>query len=401
MPAYLNQTTKRGEINIMHDISSPKPQPPAEIDQGLSKIDTPALVVDLNAFERNLKTMAAKVKKANVTLRPHSKTHKSPWVGQKQMEYGAIGVCCQKVSEAEIMVAGGIKNILISNQVIGAAKLDRLATLNRDARVMVCVDHSDAILEVSSAAARQGVTIDTLVEIEVGGGRCGVPPGKNALTLALAIQNDPNLNFTGLQAYHGSAQHLRNHIDRQTAIEKAIQKTTYTVQLMKGEGLECEIIGGAGTGTFEMEAASGIYTELQAGSYIFMDADYAKNKCANGDPFDTFEHSLFVYASVMSQPNTNKVVVDAGHKATSIDSGYPLAWHLSGGEITGMSDEHAVIDITKVNQKPVRGDKILLVPSHCDPTVNLHDWYIGVRGLHTDDAHVEHIWPVSARGALF
>ena len=385
----------------MHNISSPRLLPPAEIDQSLPEIDTPALIVDLDAFERNLKTMATKVKEADVTLRPHSKTHKSPWIGHKQKECGAIGICCQKISEAEIMVAGGIKNILVSNQVIGAAKLDRLAALNRDARVMVCMDHIDAIPEISTAAARQGITIDTLVEIEVGGGRCGVSPGKNALTLARAIQDDPHLNFTGLQAYHGSAQHMRDHIDRQTAIEKAIQKTAHTVQLMIAEGLECEIVGGAGTGTFEMEAASGIFTELQAGSYIFMDADYAKNKCARGGPFDTFEHALFVYASVMSQPNANKVVVDAGHKATSIDSGYPLPWLLSGSEITGMSDEHAVIDITRVNKKPMRGDKIMLVPSHCDPTVNLHDWYIGVRGLQSDAAHVEHIWPVSARGALF
>ena len=150
-----------------------------------------------------------------------------------------------------------------------------------------------------------------------------------------------------------------------------------------------------------MEAASSVYTELQAGSYIFMDADYAKNKCAQGKPFDTFEHALFVYTTVMSQPNENKLVVDAGHKASSIDSGYPLPWQLSGGEIIGMSDEHAVIDITKVNEKPTRGDKILLVPSHCDPTVNLHDWYIGIRGLQSKTPCVEHIWPIAARGALF
>ncbi len=385
----------------MGDILKPGGYPPAEIDQTLSEIDTPALIVDLDAFERNLDTMATKVNEAGVTLRPHSKTHKSPWIAHKQKERGAIGICCQKISEAEIMAAGGIENILVSNQVLGNTKLDRLAILNRDARVMVCVDHIDAIPEISSAAARYDVTIDTLVEIEVGGGRCGVIPGEDALKLARAIADDPHLNFTGLQAYHGSAQHIRDHIERQTAIAKAVQKTADTLDLLITEGLDCEIVGGAGTGTFEMEAASGIYTELQAGSYVFMDADYAVNKSAGGEPFDTFEHALFVYATVMSQPNENKVVVDAGHKATSIDSGYPLPWQLSGSEITGMSDEHAVIDITRVNKKPVRGDKILLVPSHCDPTVNLHDWYIGVRDLQIATSRVEHIWPVSARGALF
>ncbi|MBM08820.1 MAG: alanine racemase [Magnetovibrio sp.] len=384
----------------MGDTTNLKRNQPAKINEILAQVDTPALIVDLDAFENNLKTMETKVKEASVTLRPHSKTHKSPWIGHKQKDHGAIGLCCQKISEAEIMVDGGIKDILISNQVVGTSKTDRLASLNRDARVMICVDHMDAVSELSAAAARFHVTIETLVEIEVGGGRCGVASDKEALELAHAINNDTNLKFTGLQAYHGAAQHIRNHADRKTAINKAIEKTADTVQMMSSEGLNCSIVGGAGTGSFEMEAGSGVYTELQAGSYIFMDADYARNKCADGKPFDTFEHSLFIYATVMSKPNENKVIVDAGHKAASIDSGYPMPWQLSGSEITGMSDEHAVIDIKKVNKKPTRGDKILLVPGHCDPTVNLHDWYVGARGLQTEDPYVEHVWPISARGAL-
>jgi 3-hydroxy-D-aspartate aldolase len=371
-------------------------KPPAEPGMAFTDIDTPSLVVDLDAFERNLDIMAQRASEAGVRLRPHAKTHKSPWVALQQIARGAVGICCQKVSEAEIMVEGGVHDVLVSNQVVGTAKLDRLAALNQEAKVAVCIDHIDAVAEISAAAAKHGVTIDTLVEIEVGGGRCGVAPGAEALNLARAIADDKHLNFAGLQGYHGTAQHFRSLVERREAIAEATRLTAETVDLLSQDGLACEIIGGAGTGTFEFEAASGVYNELQAGSYAFMDADYARNRDAG-----IFEHALFVCAAVMSRPNEQTAVVDAGHKAASIDSGLPVPWGLAVSEMTGMSDEHGVIDITMVNEKPARGDKILLIPGHCDPTVNLHDWYVGVRGLHGADACVETVWPVAARGALF
>ncbi|MBT6095527.1 MAG: DSD1 family PLP-dependent enzyme [Rhodospirillaceae bacterium] len=375
--------------------------PPAEPGDELWQVDTPALIVDLDAFERNLDLMADMVTQAGVKLRPHAKMHKSPWVALQQIERGAIGACCQKVSEAEVMVAGGVADVLVSNQVVGAPKLAKLAKLNQQASVRVCIDHIDAVSEISAAAEAERVVIDTLVEIDVGAGRCGVQPGQAALELARAIAADPHLSFGGLQAYHGSAQHRRTPQERKEAIDSAIAGTTETVNLLAENGLECAIVGGAGTGTFELEAASGVYNELQCGSYAFMDADYAKNKGADGGPFDTFEHALFVRAAVMSRPSERSAVVDAGHKACAIDSGLPVPWAMAGAEMTGMSDEHGVIDITTVNEKPERGDAVLLIPGHCDPTVNLHDWYVGVRGLHTPQARVEHVWPVAARGALF
>ena len=390
-----------GNLEIMDTYPNMGMFPPAENGLSLAEIDTPALIVDLDAFERNLDKMAALIKETGVKLRPHSKTHKSPWIAHQQIERGAVGVCCQKVSEAEVMVANDVKDVLVSNQVVGPIKLSRLAALNVDAQVMVCIDHADAVSEISAAATEHGVVIDTLVEIEVGGGRCGVEPGEQALALARAVDDDQHLNFKGLQAYHGSAQHIRDHRERQAAITAAVRMTAETVDLLDANSLRCEIVGGAGTGTFEMEASSGVYTELQAGSYVFMDADYARNQSEGGGPFETFEHALFICAGVMSRPNEDKALVDAGHKAASVDSGFPLPWSLAGSEITGMSDEHGVINIASVNEKPMRGDKILLVPGHCDPTVNLHDWYIGVRSLHGPDAVVENIWPVSARGALF
>jgi 3-hydroxy-D-aspartate aldolase len=193
-------------------------RPPAETGMPLADVDTPALVVDLDAFERNLERMAAMVAEAGVRLRPHAKMHKSPWVAERQIALGAVGVCCQKVSEAEVMVDGGVEDVLVSNQVVGAAKLKRLAELNHRAKVAVCIDHADAVGEIAAAAADAGVTIATLVEIDVGAGRCGVAPGAPALDLARRIADDPNLAFGGLQAYHGSAQHLRTIEERRRAI---------------------------------------------------------------------------------------------------------------------------------------------------------------------------------------
>jgi D-serine deaminase-like pyridoxal phosphate-dependent protein len=375
--------------------------PPATPGMAYADIDTPALVVDLDAFERNLKRMADAVGKAGVRLRPHAKTHKSPVIALKQMALGAVGVCCQKVSEAETLVLGGVPDVFVSNEVIGPRKLDRLAALARQARVMVAVDNEAAIAPLAEAAARHGAQVRVLVEINVGANRCGVEPGEPAVRLAERVAKEKHLRFSGLQAYQGSAQHKRTIEERTAAINEAIDRSRRTVALLKTVGLDCDVVGGAGTGTFEMEAKSGVYNELQAGSYIFMDADYARNKKADGGRFDTFEHALFVLAGVMSTPVPDRVVIDAGLKTFSFDAGVPELHGLAGAIYERPSDEHANLNLTACNERPGLGDKVLLIPGHCDPTVNLHDWYIGVRGLGSQGARVEAVWPVAARGALF
>jgi len=375
-------------------------KPSADIGQPFAQVDTPALIVDLDAFEANLKTMAGMIDGGAAKLRGHSKTHKSPIIARKQMDLGAVGVCCQKVSEAEIMVKGGIDNVLVSNQIAGASKLDRLADLNRRAYVPFCVDHPDGVAQASTAAVRAGVTLDALVEIDVGAGRCGIAPGQAAVDLAKIINDADGLRFAGLQAYHGSAQHVRAYTDRHGQAQLAVDHARTTIQALDAAGLACDIVGGAGTGTFQTEAASGIYNELQAGSYIFMDADYARNHGEDGGAFGRFQHALFVVAAVMSYPSPERAVVDAGHKACAIDSGPPEPFGMPGAKATRLSDEHSVLELSEANDRPNWGDKVLLIPGHCDPTVNLHDHYICVRGLHTPDAHVEDIWPVAARGAL-
>ncbi|HEU0059577.1 MAG TPA: DSD1 family PLP-dependent enzyme [Hyphomicrobiaceae bacterium] len=377
------------------------PQPPAAPGMPLVDVDTPALIVDLDAFERNLRRMADYAAQAGVRLRPHAKTHKSPEVARRQVALGAVGVCCQKVAEAEIMVAGGIKDVLVSNEVAGARKLARLAALAGRAKIGVCVDAADNVEEIERAAADAGTRLGVMVEIDVGGRRCGVAPGPAAAALAERVAASRHLSFAGLQAYYGSAQHVREANERAQHIARAVAHVNATQAALKAVGLEATVVSGAGTGTYEHEAASGVYNELQAGSYIFMDADYARNKRADGGPFDRFEHALFIYASVMSATVPERRVLDAGLKAVAIDSGMPMPWQLPGAVYLRPSDEHGNLDVAACGRAPARGEKVLLVPGHCDPTVNLHDWYVGVRGLGGADARVESLWPVAARGALF
>jgi D-serine deaminase-like pyridoxal phosphate-dependent protein len=345
--------------------------------------------------------MADFVAKAGVKLRPHAKTHKSPVIGLKQMALGAVGLCCQKVSEAEAMVEGGIGDVYVSNEVIGTRKLDRLAALAHQARVMIAVDNEVAVEALGQAARKAGVTIRTLVEIDVGANRCGVPPRAPAVALAERVAREKGLTFAGLQSYQGRAQHLRTLEERRAAIARAVEWTGETITALKKAGLACEVVGGAGTGTFELEAASGVYNELQAGSYVFMDADYARNRRADGGRFDTFEHALFVYATVMSTPVADRAVIDAGLKTFTFESGVPEVAGLAGAVYERPSDEHGGLNLAACNERPRLGDKVLLIPPHCDPTVNLHDWYIGVRGMGTSAARVESVWPVAARGAVF
>ena len=369
---------------------------PAEIGMALEDVDTPALLLDLDAFEFNIQLMAGFAKKFGINHRPHAKTHKSPVVAQKQIAAGAVGQCCQKVAEAEILVAGGVSDVLVSNQIVGRRKLDRLAGLARNANISVCVDDQDNINQINAAAKRFNAKIDVLVEIDIGAGRCGVVPGKAAVELAQIIAKNSNLTFGGLQAYQGRAQHIRGFGERKIAIEKAGKLVQETIHLLSEAGLECRLVTGAGTGTFQFEADSGIWNELQAGSYCFMDADYGLNLNETGEFINTFRNSLFIWSTIMSHPTKDRAVADAGHKATSIESGLPLVADLKDVKYVSASDEHGSLVLGRDAIDMKIGQKIRLIPGHCDPTVNLHDWYIGIR-----NGVVESIWPVEARGAAF
>jgi 3-hydroxy-D-aspartate aldolase len=369
--------------------------PPAVPGMREEDIDTPALVIDLDAFEFNLDTMAALLAPTGVKLRAHAKTHKSPVIAKLQIARGAVGNCVQKVAEAEILAWGGVSDILVTNEIVGSAKLARLCALARIAKVGVCVDDEGQVAAIEAAAADAGIRMTVLVEIDVGASRCGVTPGPEAVALAVHIANSKHLVFGGLQAYHGSAQHKRTPAERRALIGGAVDGSRRTVEQLRQRGLECPIVGGAGTGTFEIESQSGIYTEMQAGSYIFMDADYARNLDESGAPVTTFRHALFVLASVMSATRPGLAVVDAGHKAVAVDSGLPTVWRRPDISYVSASDEHGKLDVASETASPKVGEKLRLVPGHCDPTVDKFDWYVGVR-----DGRVECLWPVAARGGM-
>jgi 3-hydroxy-D-aspartate aldolase len=369
--------------------------PPAVPGMREEEIDTPALVIDLDAFESNLDTMAALLAPTGVKLRAHAKTHKSPVIAKLQMARGAVGNCVQKVTEAEILAWGGIPDILVSNEVVGAAKLARLCALPRIAKVAVCTDDAGQVAAIETAAADASIRMTVLVEIDVGAGRCGVQPGPDAVALATRIASSKHLIFGGLQAYHGSAQHKRTPAERRALIGGAVDASRRTVEQLRQQGLDCAIVGGAGTGTFEIESKSGIYTEMQAGSYVFMDADYARNLDEAGAPVSTFKHALFVLSSIMSQSQQGVAVLDAGHKAVAVDSGLPTVWQRPDIRYTSASDEHGKLQYGSETPAPRLGEKLRLVPGHCDPTVDKFDWYVGVR-----NGRVECLWPVAARGGL-
>ncbi len=372
-------------------------QPPAIVGMHVDEVETPALLIDLDPFERNLRRLADAVTASGnkVKLRPHAKTHKSPIIAQKQMALGAVGVCCQKVGEAEILVQGGVGDVFVSNEVVGASKLRRLAALARHAKIGVCVDDAGNVADLDAAAGAAGTKLRVLVEIDVGAGRCGAPAGEPSVRLAQAIAKSRNLEFGGLQAYHGSAQHVRSHVERRTQIEHAAALAAATKEMLTRTGIDCPLVTGAGTGSFRFEIETGVYGELQCGSYVFMDADYARNLNARGDAKPEFEHSLFVWTTVMSRPNEERAVVDAGLKAYSTDSGMPTVAGFPDATLDRASDEHGRIMLKTPTNALRVGDRVRLIPGHCDPTINLHDWYVGVRG-----DRVEAVWPVAARGAV-
>ncbi len=383
------QNTLSPALEVGYDI-------PAAIGMDEADIQTPCLVVDLDALEKNIRTMGQYAKEMGVRHRVHGKMHKSVDIALLQERLGdSCGVCCQKVSEAEVFARGGIRDVLVSNQVRDPAKIDRMVQLPKlGARTICCVDDLNNVAELSAATQTHGTEIECLVEIDCGAGRCGVTAGEPVVKLAKTIAAAPGLKFAGIQAYQGAMQHLQSYSERKEKIDIAVEMVARSIELLKAEGLECDIVGGGGTGSYYFEGNSGVFNELQCGSYAFMDADYQTIHDEKGERISEFENSLFILTSVMSHAKADKAICDAGLKAQSVDSGLPYIFGRNDVEYIKCSDEHGVIadpnGVLKVNQK------LKLVPGHCDPTCNVHDWYVGVR-----DGKVETLWPVSARGKAF
>ena len=379
------------ELEVGYDV-------PAVPGMDAADIQTPALVLDLDALERNIKKMGDYAKAHGMRHRVHGKMHKSVDVAKLQESLGgACGVCCQKVSEAEVFARGGIKDVMVSNQVTDLAKIDRLARMPKfGARVLCCVDDPANVADLSAAAVKHGTQIEALVEIDCGAGRCGVTTTEAVVEIAKMIDAAEGLKFAGIQAYQGAMQHMDSYADRSEKTGVAIGMVEDALAGLKAVGLECDIIGGGGTGSYYFESNSGAFNELQCGSYAFMDADYGRILDKDGKRIDEgeWENALFILTTVMSHSKADKAIVDAGLKAQSVDSGLPTVFGRDDVEYLKCSDEHGVVGdpdgVLKVN------DKLKLVPGHCDPTCNVHDWYVAVRG-----GKVETLWPVSARGKAF
>lgn len=370
-------------------------QPPAIVGDSVKSIRTPALIVDVDAMKRNLRAMNRALEPfPHVRIRPHTKTHKSSEIATLQArEHKSARVCCQKVSEAEAMFEGGIFDVLITNEIVDQAKLRTVAELVlRGARITMCVDHEEHVRRLDEVMSNRGVRLPVLCELNVGGNRGGVSTIEELLSLAQLVTQSRSLTFGGIQAYQGVAQHLRGHEERAAAVAQARKMLIKARSLLEDHGLSVNTITGGGTGTFELDAASGIYSEVQPGSYVFSDVDYAKNLNAAGDPVSTWEQSLFVLATVTGSYErfgASGSMIDVGLKSMSFDSGPPRVHGHETVEFINLGDEHSFL---KGLSLPI-GERVKLVPGHCDPTVNLYPYLVAMRSDRVQD-----VWSVDGRG---
>lgn len=354
----------------------------------LEDIDTPALVIDLDLMEGNIARMADFFAGVRATLRPHTKTHKTPALAHKQIAAGAKGVTCAKLGEAEVMAASGIRDLLVANQVVGRTKIDRLVALARHADILVAVDNPDNVREIAAAAQTVGATVGMLIEVNVGMNRCGVEPGEPTLELAGLIDRLPGVRFAGLMGYEGHIIANPDQAVRERECRKSMTLLTEAAAYVTQAGLPVDIVSGGGTGTYNITGTFPGVTEVQAGSYLFMDATYHKI-------IPEFDCALTVYATVVSRPGDELAIVDAGLKTMTNEFGLPSVRDIAGATLIGQSEEHGKLrlDGASVSLRP--GDKIHILPSHVCTTINLHDRLYGVR-----NGRLETVWPVAARGKV-
>lgn len=361
----------------------------------ITDLDTPVLLVDEAALDRNIARMKDLTAAAGVSYRPHAKTHKSVEIARRQIEAGAVGICCAKLGEAEVMAAGGIENILITTAVVGESKILRLLHACNSAHIAVVADNADNIAKLGGGAQAAGRKLNVLVEVDIGQGRAGVPAGPAAAALAKQIDDHAWLNFAGIQGYQGKIQMVEDATARKADTETGLDKLADTVAEVEKTGLPVPILTGGGTGTSPFDMERGLLTELQTGSYVFMDSRYSGIGWpgANAPPF---EPALHILTSVVSKPVPDRVIVDAGLKSASSDHGPPVIADLEGRTYEFGGDEHGIIRMADGGEVPWNvGDKLRLIPSHCDTTVNLYDQYMVTR-----DDDVIDVWPVDTRGRV-
>jgi D-serine deaminase-like pyridoxal phosphate-dependent protein len=362
----------------------------SEPNLGIPKgeIDTPALLIDLDALEANIVTMADFCRQAGVAVRPHIKTHKTSAIARMQLDAGALGLTCAKLGEAEVMVdEADARDVLIANQIVGPIKIARLIRLAHKADLMVAVDDATNVAQLGAAARAEGVALRVLVEVDIGMGRCGVRPGEPALALARRVAETEGLRFAGLMGYEGHLVTLADEAERADKVRAAFGPLIETKQRLEADGLPVGIVSGAGTGTYALTGRIPGVTEIQAGSYVLMDRTYSQ---VEGLPF---HQALMLLTTVISRPTPDRAVVDAGRKSITVDLGLPQPRNWPALEVVHLSEEHGKLRLAKPGKEPKIGDKLELVPSHVCTTVNLHDTFYALRS-----DTVEAIWPIAARG---
>ncbi|GHU03836.1 alanine racemase [Betaproteobacteria bacterium] len=328
----------------------------------LEQLETPALILDLDSFDVNMQIMKSFMESSGLALRPHYKSHKCPAIAQRQIAAGAKGITCAKLSEAEDIIFAGIEDVLIANQIVEKEKLARLAYLAGCCKLAICVDRVENIRDLEKAAAVQGNKIHCFVEYEIGMNRCGVDSPEDFFTLAREIESSPHLIFEGIQAYAGHLSHEADYEIRKNASEQVEKRLTELIAYVESRGIKIEEVSGGSTGTVEFRGRDSVYTEIQAGSYIFMDAAYNTLGLK-------FQNALYVASTVMSVTK-NRIVVDAGRKSVSVDQEMPVFKDFPELPVT-VSEEHSAI--TSSSLAAAVGDRLLLIPGHCCTTINLHD----------------------------
>jgi D-serine deaminase-like pyridoxal phosphate-dependent protein len=361
------------------------------IGRPVADLPTPALLIDAALLERNLAALRECMGAGTAAYRPHTKSHKSPLIAKMQIAHGARGVCCSKLGEAEVMAAGGVDDIHITTPVVGSDKARRLAQLAAQGRVSVVVDNADNAAELSVAATALGAVIDVLIEMDVGQGRCGVAGPEQALAVADAIGRAQGLRLKGMQGYQGKLQSMIAFNARRDAVHSALDKLMQGAQALKDHGFPVEALTGGGTGSLAIDLEFGGLTELQPGSYVFMDSTYRRIDWNTKAARTPFANSLSVLAGVVSRPLAGRAVLDVGWKAASSDSGPPVL-KSDGSPVEFAGDEHSLVTGAAASALKA-GSKLELIPSHCDTTVNLYDRYHVIR-----NGIVEAVWPVAARG---
>lgn len=359
-----------------------------------ARLTTPALVLDLDAAERNIAAMAAEARRHGVGLRPHAKTHKSPDLARLQVAAGALGITCATLGEAEAMVASGVPGVLLSSPMAGAAKLGRVAALAaRAADLMAVVDDADQVDALGAALRAAGVRLGAVVDLEVGSGRTGVTTVEGAAELAARIAATEGLHFAGLQAYNGAAQSTPGYAERAARLAATDDRVRAVRDRLTADGLPPPMVSGGGTGSHSLDMAGGLFTEVQVGSYVVMDAIYRDVALRSAGPAP-FEIALTVRTTVISASHEGFVTTDAGYKAFATDSGDPVPWlgAPAGATYAFMGDEHGRVTFARPGDRLAPGAAVECVAPHCDPTINLYDAYHVVRG---DDLVA--LWPI-ARG---